>query len=108
MILVAPLAGDLLLEQIEQHGHTAEHVRGSRDHPRPNRAILFESVKRPRIVVEAFGKELQLLALMDLVSLRRRIELRALWEMRRVTGHAQRRLLMHVRNAVEHAAASRR
>ena len=66
-------AGDILFEEAREHAHAAEHVRRSGDHARPHRALLFEPIERTRIVVEALFQEMQLLALDQRISLRRRV-----------------------------------
>src|SRR5713226_5323132 len=95
-----PLPRNLLLEQIEQMRHAAEDIGWRRDHTSPNRSLLLEAVKRPRIVVKALTKKLKLLALDHRVAVTRSIQLGTKREVRCVACDAQRSLLMNAGHAV--------
>ncbi len=88
MKFLATAARNLLLEQIHQCRHAAQHVGRRRNHSRPDGSLLLKTVERPRIVVEPLGEKLELLPLHNGISIGGRIELRALREVGRVTGDA--------------------
>ena len=97
--LPAP-ARDFRLIEIQQDRHAAEHVGRRRDHARPHRPLLLKAVERTRIIVEALGEELHLLPLCHGIAVLRRVHLRTQREVRRMAGHAERGLLMHVGHAI--------
>src|SRR5579862_3861408 len=85
--------------------HSAQYVGRGGDYSRPRCALFLKSVKRPGVIIEPLGQKLQLLPLDDRVAIAGRVELSTQRKMRRVTGDAQRRLLMHAGNPVENSPA---
>ncbi len=76
----------------------------TRDQTAPS---CLESVERARIVVEAVGEKLQLLALDHGISVDGGVKLRALREVADMAGDAQRGFLMDAGDAIEAASAAR-
>ena len=102
------LAAHLILENAHQVRHGAEDIGRCGNHAGPSCTLFFEAIKRTRVVVKSLREKLQLLPLDYGIAVAQRIELRALREVCRVAGHAERRLLVHARHTVQNAAAARR
>src|SRR6202012_1498898 len=88
--------------------HPAEHIGRSGDDASPYRAVRFEAVEGPGIVVEAFAEELQLLAFVDGIPVDGGVERGALREVTGMAGDAEGGFLIGAFHAIDHASAARR
>ena len=87
-------------------GHAAEDVGPGGDDAGPNRPFLFEAVKGPGVVIEALGKEGELIRVMGCVAVAVGIELGAEGEVGGVASDAEGGFLMGRGDTVVDATAA--